>query len=824
MKRLFAVIFFLSMNMILFSQTETQYNGVNQTIMPIKSVPTNPQTGSPSPVNPPTPAVIGSPDGSNDFAQIDAEIQSAMPPPDLDQIEQNANVVITEEPNNSITPNAQGAVTADLPFSESSITEILAGIESAYGVKINAQGAVVNTGPITLLVEKATLEQALDKLVSPRDWVWEKVDAGTYNIWTRKDYETNVLPKKTIEKIFVIKYIDAEEVAKKLEGIKTKGIGTVAFDSRTNKVIVTDLAPVIEKIQRLLDEIDVKLVVRIFTIRDADVAEVAKKLESIKSPTGEIEVDERSHQIIVKDNFQNIKRMELMVEVLDVGTELKVFEVNSIFEDDLQNLQALVEKVITENALLEIDKRNGLLIVDDIPSVIDKVQKIVEAFDRPNKQVLIEAEVIEVKLSDDFTVGANYEVSGDMLAAIADGLFPNDGGNGLPIVPLVEEVTETDSEGNPTETELTSGFTNLRDEFPAASIGGDGASIQYMSKHLRAQLMASTKNTNVKMLLNPRIIAKNHQLATVDVGEEVPYLTTQASGDENNTLTSTQASLHAGLMLEVTPHISNNELIEMVISIKNDTASREEVPDGSGTQSLVSLQTQRAETTLIIPSGDTRVIGGLIKTSDTKTISGVPYLCKIPYIGPILFGSKSNSKVRNQLLIFITPTIVEEGVSVTEKEGIEKYEALSDHYEDIMNNPNTPDGLKSLDDTTTPTAENKSDELLSNETPQELPEDTTVNEEDEEISEEKYSSYEVQSSGLSGNISSVKTVQSDITTKSTNTTSKTPNVTTTPQSNQNQGNATPADPYISTPPYYPTKNAMETGGSSSPIMPPETHY
>jgi hypothetical protein len=99
----------------------------------------------------------------------------------------------------------------------------------------------------------------------------------------------------------------------------------------------------------------------------------------------------------------------------------------------------------------------------------------------------------------------------------------------------------------------------------------------------------------------------------------------------------------------------------MYVKLENNKA--EEVTRDAGTQGTVELvgrRRQEAETVLIIPSGETRVIGGLINTIDQTTKTGIPFLSQIPYLGPLLFGTRDERNLRRNILFFITPTVVEE--------------------------------------------------------------------------------------------------------------------------------------------------------------------
>jgi len=554
---------------------------------------------------------------------------------------------MSEEPQVQPAQMAQPVTqsVATVIFSKGNIGQVLQAISRQTGVTVIAKGQAVGQR-VDIIAKDEPLEVILDKLTSGKDWVWHKVNDTRYEIMDRRTYETTVLPKQRVRKIFQPRYIKAEDFKNAIQGMLTKNIGIVAVDPRTNKVIVTDLPQVIEMIARLLEEIDAKPIVRVFYIRHADVDEIAKMLEGYKSAPGSIEADTKTHQIIVTDTLQNIRRMELLVEVLDIGPEMRIYNINNIgFEGKvLQDLSKAIERVVTKDAFWELNYRAGTLLVEDVMEVHEKIEKILAAFDQPSKQVLIQAEVIETRLDREFSLGMDYDLSEDLFSAVQDGLFEGR----VPTGP--GDVTDD------------LGFINLREEFPTISLSAsEGLQISYLSTHLRAQLSALMSDTDTKVLLQPRLLLKNQEEATIFVGGEVPYLTTFFSDDVSyRRSTATQNTVNEGLMIKIRPSISNNSLIEMELKIENNTAYSVRRQAEDRWYDLIGRQRQEAETVLIIPSGETRVIGGLINTKDETLKAGIPFLSQIPYLGPLMFGRREETNLRRNILFFITPTVVEE--------------------------------------------------------------------------------------------------------------------------------------------------------------------
>lgn len=554
--------------------------------------------------------------------------------------EQEAEEQESEAAGESVSESAEP--TATLIFNKGKIELVMAQLKQQTGVNVVLDGKATGLR-IDVLSQNEPVSQILQKIANSNNLKMVKEDDMNYILVDEKTYREKYLPQKVVRKTFVLKYIKAEEARKALQNVVTKGIGQIAADPRTNKLMVTDLPQVIELIKRLLDEIDVQLMTRVFYIRHADVQDIADKLKNYKSAPGTIEVDPKTHQIIVQDIFQNIKRMEMLVEVLDVGPEMRIYNLNNIGAEgkDAQQLAKAIEQVITKDAdvFWQIDEKAGVLLVQDVPEVHEKIEKVLAAFDKPVKQVLIYAELIDTSFNKDFDFGINWDASEDLFSAARDGLFgdriPTGGGD------IADNL----------------GFLDLSGEFPTFSMTGNKLIVGYLNEYFRASFSAAISKSDTKVLLQPRLIVKNHEEAKIKVGGQKPYRTTNYYTGDNRWQSSGQSSVSYGLEVNLTPSITNTGLVEMKITIENSDANFIGDIDQNP---LVEKREVRAETTLTIPDGETRVLAGLLNNTDTRVREGIPYLAEIPIIGPLLFGKSSTNDSRRNILFFVTPTIIEE--------------------------------------------------------------------------------------------------------------------------------------------------------------------
>ncbi len=576
-----------------------------------------------------------------------------------------AKTAATTATASSAKGSAEGVsvVASNLP-----VERVLGQLGDQAGVTIAARGKTAGTKVTLISPNPLPLRDALNQLVNGQaNWLlYEPPDRpGTFEIWDQETYKAEVLPRLVRPKVFLPQNITAEEAATALEGIVTPGIGRVAADQRSNKVIMTDLVPVLELAQRLLETIDVKFLTRVYYIEHADVNEVAEKLSALKSPAApDVQVDERTRQIIVSDRIDILQQMEQLVETLDVGPEMRVYTINNlgVEGEELEELEIAIEEILTPEAYFHFNIRQGKLIVRDLTEVHERVEQILAAFDAPVRQILLQLEIIETEFTEGFNWQVDYAFSGDLLAAVTDGLVSG--------VPSGSVGTAVDGGGKTTGADA--GFINFRKEFPVVQAGSSGLNASLLSRQAFFSLSTAMSDSRTRVLQQPRLLVENQKIATFDVGQSVPFFTggsigVSQNGNQNNLTPSqpVQQLLQVGLFVEVTPIISANGMVELEITVENSSPLRVEQTFGGLAYTGVGKTNQELSTTMWVPSGSTRVIGGLVADSESESRKGIPGLMKIPIIGPALFGSYNKAPEDNRrrnLLIFVTPTIVEENL------------------------------------------------------------------------------------------------------------------------------------------------------------------
>ena len=262
------------------------------------------------------------------------------------------------------------------------------------------------------------------------------------------------------------------------------------------------------------------------------------------------------------------------------------------------------------------------------------------------KQILIEAKIVEA--TDDFVrnlgvqwgVGVNQNVSG------------GDYGLGVSAGSSTSTTSKQYSQNYPSQ--ITSGFSTATQmaavNFPAVASGTPTLGIVFggAAAFLEVQLAALESNSTGKVISAPKIVTMEGIKATIKQGSEVPY-TTPASGTSPATVSFKEALLK----LEVKPTITAEGKISMEIKANNDEPDYANMVQGNP-----PIKKSEIDSTVVVQNGDTVVIGGILKNTNSNAVSGLPWLQKIPVLG-WLFKTDNTTRKKTQLLIFITPKILQ---------------------------------------------------------------------------------------------------------------------------------------------------------------------
>ncbi|MEE8541561.1 MAG: type IV pilus secretin PilQ [Desulfobacterales bacterium] len=315
-------------------------------------------------------------------------------------------------------------------------------------------------------------------------------------------------------------------------------------------------------------------------------------------------------------------------------------------DEILPHLEKIKSK---ERGRLSVDGRTNMIIMTDVAQKIKQAREIVKQLDKVTPQVIIEARIVEASTNLSREMGVqwgalygNYPSSNLNTDVYGKYVDVGDTTYNIPSVtsPVQNLASSSSTPGTNVEMNLPIASTSM------GAIGFSFAQVAGVPLLLNAKLLALESQGELKIISAPKIVTIDNKKAIMEQGLLFPYNKLDGSG---NTVTE---FLDIKLILEVTPHVTADSRISMKIKIiKNDlgTISATGVPE---------ILTKEAETELLVNDGDTVIIGGIIKTRQSKSYTGIPYLSKIPLLGA-LFRSRAKAEVKEELLIFITPKAVQ---------------------------------------------------------------------------------------------------------------------------------------------------------------------
>jgi len=346
----------------------------------------------------------------------------------------------------------------------------------------------------------------------------------------------------------------------------------------------------------------------------------------------------------IKSEQQAALEAKLSAEKLE---DLQVYVVPLNFAQ-ATDLKAQIEAVLSERGKLEIDKRSNQLIIQDVEKVLASVRELIRKLDQQNPQVLIESRIVEA--SSSFSRGLGIQWGSELNASASTGystgaFFPSNIG--------VSGGLST----NGASQWYSAGQDNVLADL-GSPLGETSALTMHMGSipgliDLDVRLGAMESEGWGKVISAPRIVTLDNQEASIKQGTKLPYLSTSAGG--------TQVKfVDAALKLNVTPHITSEDEIFIVVDLTNNRADFSKTVQGQP-----AIQIKEASTGLLVDDGETSVIGGVFATENAESFDRVPLLSKIPLIG-YLFKNSGQSVTRNELLVFITPRILSTQVAAND--------------------------------------------------------------------------------------------------------------------------------------------------------------
>ena len=347
----------------------------------------------------------------------------------------------------------------------------------------------------------------------------------------------------------------------------------------------------------------------------------------------------------------NLESKQQIGELEPLNTEsytlnyAKAADVATLLSNDKQ-------RILSKRGSAVVDTRTNMLFVQDVPSRLEEVRRLLGKIDVAVRQVLIEARIVDA--TDTFSKNLGVRLGVDQIGTSRVLGSPNfnatAGGNLTPLGQLNGIVT-----GVPTFN-ATPGTDSLQNvNLPAAGAGGFGAAALSLilfnkdrSRFLSLELSALESDGKGKIISSPRVMTADNVEAVIEQGSEVPYQTATSSG-------ATALSFRkAVLSLRVKPQITPDGNVMMDLDVNKDSV-------GQILAQGATIDTNHIKTNVLVENGATVVIGGIYTQTVNNTVTKVPMFGDLPVVGN-LFKNNARTDQKRELLIFITPRLVQDSV------------------------------------------------------------------------------------------------------------------------------------------------------------------
>lgn len=474
----------------------------------------------------------------------------------------------------------------------------------------------------------------------------------------------NVAPEELVTRVIAAQNVESSELVKILRPLMPQ-YGGLAAVAKPNVVIVSDHADNIIRLMRIIEQIDIadEEDIVVVPLKEAWVGTMVALLEKVapdqlgRNSTGpqriQIIANERNNSLVIRGKPKPIAEILKLIDKLDQpATTIGATQVIYLKHADAIKVTEILNGLISDrpatdesgasSTSIQADESLNAIIVRSDPGTMNEILGILDYLDVRRTQVVIEAAIVEVTLSDTSSIGVE-------MAAV------DESGNSVPLVTTtldgVINALLGSIIGDDGELDVLTGLASLSSPaFAVAKINPGGISFA-------AIVRALATSSEANLLSSPYIQTLDNQEAKIVVGNEVPFRTgsfTTTGDGSSNPFTTIQRE-DVGLQLTVTPHVHEGSSVRLEILL--EITSVVDTPIGDDGFSDVVTSKRTIETTILAEDRQTIVLGGLIQDDITDTDKRVPLLGDIPLLGR-LFRSTTKSHTKRNLLIFLRPTVI----------------------------------------------------------------------------------------------------------------------------------------------------------------------
>ncbi|NIY86704.1 type II secretion system secretin GspD [Vibrio campbellii] len=559
-----------------------------------------------------------------------------------------------------------------------------------------------------------------------------EMDNGVLKVIKAKDSKTSAIPvlgddsakgDSVITRVVAVRNVSVRELSPLLRQlIDNAGAGNVVHYDPANIILITGRAAVVNRLAEIIKRVDQAgdKEIEVVELRNASASEMVRIVDALNKTTNQkstpeflepkIVADERTNSILISGDPKVRARLKHLIRQLDVematkGNNRVVYLKYAKAEDLVDVLKGVSDNLQAEKqagqkgassaqrgeVVIAAHEATNSLVLTAPPDIMITLQDVIAQLDIRRAQVLIEALIVEMSEGD----GINLGVQWGNLETGAVIQYGNTGAQIGNVMVGLEEAKDTekvDSRWDAEAKEWVDRKTTEKGDYStlAAALGGvNGAAMSIMMGDWTALITAVSSDSNSNILSSPSITVMDNGEASFIVGEEVPVITGSTSGSNNDNPFQTVDRKEVGIKLKVVPQINEGDSVQLNIE--------QEVSNVLGANGAVDVRFAKRQlnTSVMIQDGQMLVLGGLVDERAMESESKVPLLGDIPVIGQ-LFKSTSTQTEKRNLMVFIKPTIIRDGMTA---DGITQRKYNFIRAEQLYK---AQEGLKLMDDSNIP--------------------------------------------------------------------------------------------------------------------------
>ena len=530
------------------------------------------------------------------------------------------------------------------------------------------------------------------------DFAVVEMPNGVLKIVKSKDAKTSNIPvvegtpfdgDEMITRVVPVYNVPVRELAPILRQLNDQaGGGNVVSHDPSNVMMLTGRAAVVNRLVEIIQRVDQAgdEEVEIIKLKYASASEMVRIIESINKSQGKqaataksaprAVADDRTNSVIVSGDNKARQRLVNLITRMDQELETsgntRVIFLNYAKAEDLvkvlQGVSASIQAEEQGNAnnrarssssrdvSIDSHEDSNSLVITAEPDMMRSLEEVIRQLDVRRAQVQVEAIIVEVFEGDGTSLGVQWASENGGGQQFTNG---NIGIGSLGVALRQAEDREVKRTTVTANGEVVESTETIEGDLSSLSslLGNlNGFMVGVVEDGWGAVVQAVSSDTNSNILATPHLTTMDNEEAFFIVGQEVPIITGSAAGSNNSNPFQTVERKEVGTKLKVTPQINEGDAVQLLIE--------QEVSSVSGATAVdIAINKREIKTTVIVDDGGTIVLGGLIDEDVQESVSKVPLLGDIPVLGH-LFKSSTTSKRKRNLMVFIRPTIVRDGVTM----------------------------------------------------------------------------------------------------------------------------------------------------------------